>query len=93
MDGRSIIAWNLRRLRFELSVPQERLAADSGVDRAYVSQLERKRGNATIDLLDRLAAALEVPLAEFFREPEAGAKKPGTLPVGRKPRPKRRRSI
>ena len=62
------------------------------MDRAYVSQLERRLGNATIDLLDRLAKALEVPLAEFFREPEKGAKKPGTLPVGRKPLPKRRRS-
>ncbi len=93
MDGRSILAWNLRRLRFELGVPQERLAADSGVDRAYLSQLERKQGNATVDLLDRLAAVLEVPLAEFFREPGAGAKKPGTLPVGRKPLQKRSRSV
>lgn len=84
MDGRSILAWNLRRLRSERGVSQERLAADSEVDRAYVSELERKRGNATVDLLDRLAAVLDVPLLEFFREPEPGARKPKPLPVGRK---------
>ena len=53
---------------------------------AYVSELERKRGNATLDLLDKLAAVLGVPLSEFFREPEAGAKKPKPLPSGRPPR-------
>ena len=32
------------------------VAADTGVDRAYMSELEREQGNATVDLLDRLAA-------------------------------------
>ncbi len=73
-------------------VPQERLAADASVDRAYVSELERKRGNATLDLLDRLASVLDVPLAEFFREPPAGAKLPRPLPVGRKGKLKRTRT-
>ena len=63
------------------------MAADSEVDRAYVSEIERRRGNATIDLLDRLAVVLEVPLIEFFREPDG--KKPKPLPVGRKPRARR----
>jgi len=71
-------------------MPQERLAADSGVDRAYLSQLERKQGNATVDLLDRLASVLDVPLSELFRQPEPGAKKLKSLPVGRKPIKKHR---
>lgn len=91
MNGRALLAWNLRRLRQMRGVSQERLAADSEVDRAYISELENKRGNATLDFLDKLAACLDVPIAEFFREPEPGAKRPGPLPGGRKPtRPKPR---
>jgi transcriptional regulator with XRE-family HTH domain len=83
MKGRALLAWNLRRLRSERGISQERLAADAEVDRAYVSELERKKGNATVDMLDKLAPVLEVSLAEFFREPETGAPRPKTLPSGR----------
>jgi transcriptional regulator with XRE-family HTH domain len=91
MDGRSLIAWNLKRLRRHNKVPQERLAADAQVDRAYVSQIERKQGNPTIDVLDKLADALGVRLAEFFREPADGEKLPRSLQVGRKPTAKQKR--
>lgn len=86
MDGRALLGWNLRRLRAERGISQERLAGDAGVDRAYVSELERGLGNASVDLLDRLAAPLETPLAEFFRVPEDGAEAPKSLPAGRRPR-------
>lgn len=85
MKGRALLALNLKRLRLERRVSQERLAADAEVDRAYVSELERGRGNATVDLLDKLAASLETPLHEFFREPKPGAKRLLPLPVGRRP--------
>ena len=83
MKGRALFAWNLRRLRSERGISQERLAADSEVDRAYVSELENKRGNPTVDFLDKLAAVLEVPISEFFRAPEPGEKRPRSLPGGR----------
>jgi len=83
MKGRALFAWNLRRLRSERDISQERLAADAEIDRAYVSELERKRGNATLDLLDKIAEVLGVPLAEFFRVPEAGEKRPRPLKSGR----------
>jgi len=83
MKGRALFAWNLRRLRSEREISQERLAADAEIDRAYISELERKRGNATLDLLDRIAAVLGVPLIEFFREPEPGDKRPRPLKSGR----------
>ncbi len=84
MNGRALLAWNLRRLRAARGVSQERLAADTGVDRAYVSELEREQGNATVDLLDRLAAVLGVQLTEFFEAPEEGAKRPSPLASGRR---------
>ena len=86
MNGRALLAWNLRRLRTERGVSQERLAADTGIDRAYVSEIEREQGNATIDLLDRLADLLGVGIAEFFVEPSPGGERPPSLPSGRRPR-------
>lgn len=84
MKGRALFAWNLRRLRLERDISQERLAADSEVDRAYISELENKRGNPTVDFLDKLAAVLDVELHEFFRPPAPNEKRPGRLKSGRK---------
>jgi transcriptional regulator with XRE-family HTH domain len=49
-----------------------------------LSQLERQKGNTSLDLLDRLAAALDVPLAALLTVPEEGAPPPRPLPNGRK---------
>ncbi len=86
MDGRSLLAWNLRRLRAARGVSQENLAADAGVDRAYVSALETGQGNATVDLLERIARSLGVKMAEFFEIPQPGAQRPQPLPPGRRPK-------
>jgi transcriptional regulator with XRE-family HTH domain len=85
MNARALLAWNLRRLRAARGISQERLAADTGVDRAYVSEIERELGNATIDVLDRLAAELGVEVGDFFTKPALNAKRPKPLPKGRKP--------
>ena len=47
-------------------------------------QLERQKGNTSLDLLDRLAKALGVPVAALLAEPEVGAAPPHPLPNGRK---------
>jgi transcriptional regulator with XRE-family HTH domain len=85
MKGRALLAWNLRKLRVAAGISQERLAADAGIDRAYLGGLEREQENPTIDLLDRLAFALDVPLAELMVTPRKGEKRPEPLPAGRKP--------
>ena len=84
MKGRALVAWNLRRIRVKRGVSQERLAYDAAVDRSYVGGLERQAENPTIDLLDRLATTLDVPLAELFLQPAKGATAPKPLPKGRK---------
>jgi transcriptional regulator with XRE-family HTH domain len=84
MKARALVAWNLRRVRVKRGISQERLAYDAGVDRSYVGGLERQAENPTIDLLDRLAKTLEVPLSEFFAHPPKGAAAPKPLPQGRK---------
>ncbi len=86
MNGRALVAWNLRRLRTERGLSQERLAADTGVDRAYVSELERAQGNASVDLLDRLSDVLKAPLSEFFMAPQDLENPPAALRSGRRPK-------
>ncbi|WP_028749526.1 helix-turn-helix domain-containing protein [Rhizobium mesoamericanum] len=84
MDTRARIAWNLRQLRSTLGVTQENLAVDANIDRTVVSDLERGRHNASIDLLDRLAIALAVDIAVLFSEPDPTDPKPTPLRPGRK---------
>lgn len=84
MNGRALVAWNLRRLRTERGISQERLAADAGVDRAYVSELERELGNASVDMLDKLATVLEITIGEFLTVPPEGHSKIKPLAAGRK---------
>jgi transcriptional regulator with XRE-family HTH domain len=94
MDGRKLVAWNLRRIRVLQGLLQEKLAVDAEVDRAYVGRLERGVENPTIGLLDRLAAALGVPISEFLVLPSPGEPRPKPLRGGRRPRekPHRRQS-
>lgn len=84
MTGRALLAWNLRRVRVAQGVSQERLAADAGVDRAYLGGLERQAENPTVDLLTRVAAALSVPLGELFVQPGPDAEAPQPLRGGRR---------
>jgi len=85
MKGRALVAWNLRRIRTEQGISQERPAFDAGVDRSYVGGLERREENPTVDVLDRLARTLKVHLSEFFAEPAKGAAPPQPLRQGRRP--------
>jgi transcriptional regulator with XRE-family HTH domain len=85
MNGRALVAWNLRRIRVRRGLSQERLAYDAEVDRSYVGGLERREENPTVDVLDRLTKTLGISLAELFREPRKGAPPPKALRSGRRP--------
>jgi transcriptional regulator with XRE-family HTH domain len=84
MSGRSLIAWNVRRTRVAKGISQERLAFDSGIDRSYLGGIERQVENATVDLLDRLAVALGIPLAELFAETRGSIENSRDLRRGRR---------
>ena len=65
-DARALLAANVQRLRLEQGLSQERLAELAGFHRTYVSQVERRVSNVTLDNIQRLAAVLEVPVVELF---------------------------
>ena len=88
MNGRSLLARNVRRIRVAKGISQERLAYDSGIDRSYLGGIEREMENPTVDLLARLADTLGVPLAELFAEGgEHEGKSPGLKRGRRQIRP------
>lgn len=87
MEARTLVAWNIRRLRVLRNVSQDAFAIDAGIDRTYVSRLERELENPTIAVLERIAKALEVEIAELLRKPAKGEMAPPTLRSGRKKTP------
>jgi transcriptional regulator with XRE-family HTH domain len=86
MRAQALVARNLRRLRVKRSLSQEALAGDAGIDRTYVSRLERGLENPTIGLLERLADALGATIVEFFVVPAPGEPPPKPLRGGRRPK-------
>jgi transcriptional regulator with XRE-family HTH domain len=71
MEIREVFARNLRALRQAKGISQEELAHLAGIDRTYVSALERCVYNASIDVVDRLANVLGVEAAELLRRSSA----------------------
>lgn len=68
-DGlRDILARNLRLLRAKRGLSQETLAFEAGINRTYLSDVERSIRNVSIDNLSRLAKALGVPAWQLLRE-------------------------
>jgi transcriptional regulator with XRE-family HTH domain len=79
MDLRHLFATNLRRLRHGKKVSQEQLAHDAGIDRAYISRVERAVTYVGLEIIGKLAAVLSVEPAEFFQKPlQRPAKRKGT---------------
>jgi transcriptional regulator with XRE-family HTH domain len=85
MRARALVARNIRRLRVARDLSQEALAVDAGIDRTYVSRLERALENPTVAVLEKLARALSSNIEEFFRVPRAGEAAPKPLKGGRRP--------
>src|SRR5207237_18063 len=86
LTGRELVAWNVRRVRVERDLSAEALASQSGVDRVYLSRIERALANASVDILQRLASALEVEIADLFAVPSPRDRAPEPLPGGRRSR-------
>ncbi len=60
----------LREARRERGLSQEALAAESSVERNYISLLELGRNSVSLRVLFQLAAALQIPPSELVRRAE-----------------------
>jgi transcriptional regulator with XRE-family HTH domain len=61
------LAMNLKAIRAEKGLAQERLALDAGVDRTVVSKIERAKTNPSLDVLLRLANQLDTTLDRLLQ--------------------------
>jgi transcriptional regulator with XRE-family HTH domain len=59
---------NLRRLRRDKGISQEKLADLAGLHRTYVSSVERGERNVTLETVEKLAKALGVPMSKLMPE-------------------------
>jgi len=65
-DWKIIIGGNVKRLRLARGLTQEQLAVDSEIDLTYAGGIERGRRNPSVEVLTRIAAALDVELPELL---------------------------
>lgn len=84
MTPRELLAWNIRKLRVEKGLSQERLALEAQIERVSISQLERLQLNLGIDSLGKIANALDCSVSDLLREPLPGEEMPPVLRPGRK---------
>ena len=57
----------VRAHRHRLGLSQESLATNAAINRTYMASLEAGRRNPSLDMMSRLAVALEVDLADLIQ--------------------------
>lgn len=67
-EVRHTLSINIKALRKDRGLAQERLALDAGVDRTVVSKIEREVSNPSLEILVKLAVVLKVPVSRLLSE-------------------------
>ena len=58
----------IRNYRTQQKLSQEKLAELSGCHPTYIGQVERGEKNATLESIEKIASALNIPLAQLFEK-------------------------
>lgn len=74
MDVQQRVGINVKKFRKERGLSQEQLAFECGLHRTYISGVERGIRNPTVLVLERIAAALEIPASRLLEE-KAGSRR------------------
>ncbi|MGG5802442.1 helix-turn-helix domain-containing protein [Bacillus mycoides] len=70
MDIEQAFGFVIKKYRTELSMSQEELALESGLDRTYISMLERGKRRPTINTLFSISSTLNVGPYKLIKEIE-----------------------
>lgn len=57
-----------KKLRNAKNISREELSLQLGFDNSYISKLEKKRVNITIDKIEKLAKYFEVEVSDLFKD-------------------------
>jgi transcriptional regulator with XRE-family HTH domain len=63
---KATLSENIKNLRRERGIAQERLGLESGVDRTLVSKIERQIANPSLEILSKIAAQLDVSVVTLL---------------------------
>ena len=66
MKARLLFGQRLRDLRIKAGLTQNDLGFKTGIDRSYLSNIETGDRNVSIDIMEKLAEALGVPMRDLF---------------------------
>lgn len=67
MELRRTLARNVLRTRKSRGLSQEALAHAAGIDRTWLSKLETTKAAVSVDVIDKIARALEVEPSQLLR--------------------------
>lgn len=62
---------NIRKLRKEFGWTQQILAEKSGISVPFMTQIELGRKSASLEVIQKIASALDVPYKKLFDEEES----------------------
>jgi transcriptional regulator with XRE-family HTH domain len=65
-SARTLLALNMKRLRAARDWSQDGLALEAGLDRTFIAHVERLRRNISLDNIEKIAVALDVPIHELL---------------------------
>jgi transcriptional regulator with XRE-family HTH domain len=69
MGLRENLAANLVRIRRERKLPQDQFAAEIGIHRTYLNHLENRKRSPTINVIEKIMAALNVSVVDLLGDP------------------------
>lgn len=68
MDVSSRFGLRLRHLRRDRNLTQLRMSIDFGIDRSFISDVERGRKSISLPMLEIIALGLKITLSELLRD-------------------------
>ncbi|UZD22287.1 helix-turn-helix transcriptional regulator [Algoriphagus halophytocola] len=68
MDIKEAFGQKVKLLRKAKELSQEDLADKSGLNRPYISAIEQGKRNVSLEVIEKLAEALDIEIKEFFEE-------------------------
>ncbi len=58
----------VKKLRLEKGLSQEKLALEANLDRTYIPSIEKGERNVSITVIEKIAKALKVKITDLFNE-------------------------
>ena len=67
-DSRAVLGRNVRKIRQQRRMTQEKLAFEAEIDLTYMGGIERGKRNPSLLVMARIAEALSVPLTKLLSD-------------------------